>query len=546
MDIIAISHDGGNATPRIVDAVSRLRSGTAAQIQFEPGVYRLSPDGACRRSGIGAGYVMDSVKDVLFNLENLEEVTIDGNGAELSFTDRMFPFHLHNCRNITLKNFTIDFSCSMFTQGTVAASDESGFELAIDRSLFKYRVDSEGHIIFRCGRQEFSSADPVAILLGNEECGIPPWDYIFAGSTQADMTHLPVGYLLTDAVETANGVRFNYRPESRRLTFPAGQVLFFNYLPRQNVNIMINSCRDIRVENVKIYRGGGMGIVAELSENLSYERVQIMPRPGRRECKSTTADGMFFTQCSGLVSIRSCRVSRTLDDALNFHGIYTRVVAADGNAIRVEACVPWHRGILPYRPGDRLRISDPETQKLKAHATVLDAKMSPDGSIAITLEGAADGVKASDLVENSSRRADFLFEGNHFDRFPHLRISGNGKIIIRDNRFERIECLYFCDLLQFWFESGVVRDLLVEGNEFVDCPWNGDSQYAVTVESTRKDSTDVRNRGIVIRNNRFIGGDGKAIRVQLADGVEIRGNHYHLKDGISPVEICDCTGVTRD
>lgn len=543
MNIIEMKHISGNASACVEEALGKIIPGEENLIRFEKGIYEFDFEGSRTDVEIECGYLRPSRKHVLFALENLTGLTIDGSGSEFLFLDRMFPFYLLQCRNVALKNFTIDFACSMLTQGTVIASDNCGFELKIDRSLFRYRVDAEGHVIFDCGRSSFSSADNCPILLGNAQGGRPPWDYIFAGSTLADISHLPTGFIWTDAEETPQGIRFRYRKDSKIMIFPIGDELFFNYMPRQNVNIYMQSCKDISLENITLYRGGGMDIVADFSENVSIDGSCIMVRPGRGECRSTTADGMFFSQCSGLVSIRNSKISNTLDDALNIHGFYTHIVSVEGKTVRFKHANASHGKLIPYTCGDKLTISDPETQNCKAIVTVACVKQESDGTSLMQLQEEIPGLKADDIMENETRTADFLFENNEVEGAPHLRISDNGKLRIRNNTFKRIESVYFCDLLAYWYECGAIKDLVVENNEFIDCPSSG--EYAITVESSRKNTSDIRNQNIQILNNRFTGGCGKNIRVRMADHVVISGNRCAEKENIEPIETCDCTDVIR-
>lgn len=542
MNIIEIKHICGNASASIEDALGKIIPGEKNLIRFEKGIYQFDWEGSRTDVEIDCGYLRSSRKHVLFALEKLTDLTIDGNGSEFLFLDRMFPFYLQQCSNVTLKNFTIDFACSMLTQGTVVASDNSGFELKIDRSLFRCRTDAEGHVIFDCGRSSFSSAGNCPILLGNAQGGRPPWDYIFAGSTQADTSHLPTGFIWTDAEETPDGIRFRYRKASRILLFPIGDELFFNYMPRQNINIYMQNCKGIRLDGISIYRGGGMGIVADFSENISIDRCRIMVRPGRGECRSTTADGMFFSQCSGLISIRNSKISNTLDDALNIHGFYTRIVSVAGRTVRFQHANASHGKRIPYTCGDKLTVSDPETQNRKAIVTAADVRPEPDGTVLMQLQEETPGLKAGDIMENETRAADFLFENNEVEGAPHLRISDNGKLRIRNNTFKRIESVYFCDLLAYWYECGAIKDLVMENNDFIDCPTGG--EYAITVESSRRVTSDIRNQNIRILNNRFTGGSGRNIRVQMADRVIISGNSYTAAENVEPIELRNCTEVS--
>ena len=52
-------------------------------------------------------------------LKKLDGVTIDGNGARLVMTDLKHAVRLSNCRNVTVKNLTVDYDPLPFTQGVI-------------------------------------------------------------------------------------------------------------------------------------------------------------------------------------------------------------------------------------------------------------------------------------------------------------------------------------------------------------------------------------------------------------------------------------------
>ena len=130
--MITIPHIEGNTTQYVVNILRSLSGTEEVTICFEKGTYFFNKEG-CVAKEIPVGYLSKSVKQIIFLLEKMENLTIDGNGSTFIFTDRLFPFALLNCKNITLKNFIIDFSFCRYCQGKVLSTDDKGFELAIDR-----------------------------------------------------------------------------------------------------------------------------------------------------------------------------------------------------------------------------------------------------------------------------------------------------------------------------------------------------------------------------------------------------------------------------
>ena len=535
---ITIAWTEENATPLVRDAVETLEPGGV--LSFEKGIYHFCKEGSHKRD-VRAINIAPGVKHVIFDLENLYDVTIDGNGSEFIFDDIVFPFAIQRCRHVTLRNFTIDFSFSRYCQGKVVQSDEDGFELAIDSSHFKADVDEKGHVIFHSSDLSVSTEER-PILLGNVVFGKPPWDYVFAGDSPHTRENLPTSFVETDAAPTARGIRFTYRNGSRRLLFPLGDGLLFCYEPRRNVNILAAYSEDIHIENVSIFRGGGMGIVAARTKDFFLDNVAIQVRPGRNEARSTTADGVFLVQCDGVVSIKNSLIANTLDDALNIHGIYDTVCDVSSNILLVEEGREANHGFMFCEAGDCLELSDGKTHRSKGTYKVLAAEMQSDGRIQLQLEGDCSAVADGDIVENQSRVATFIFENNKVHGCPHLRISDNGKIRIRNNLFDGINCILVRDLLRYWFESGAVADMLIEDNTFLNTPQAGGG-YAINIGSTRNEKSEILHRNITIRGNRIVSPTGHAIVASRVDGLVIQDNSFEGGSLETMLNITNCSNT---
>ena len=258
--ILRIGAIEGNATPAVIDACEKLRDGKPCSIVFEKGTYHFGKEGSHMRE-MHVTNIIPGVKNFIFDLCGVSDLVIDGNGSDFIFDDIVFQFSLLNCRNVTLKNFNIDFSFTRYCQGTVVQSDDKGFELEIDFRHFRVEVDERGHVIFHSVDLSVST-EQRPILMGNVVFGKPPWDYVFAGDSSHTREKLPTRFVETDASRTERGIRFTYRDASSRLVFPLGDQLIFCYEPRCNVNIFALLCENIHIENVSMFRGGGMGIFA--------------------------------------------------------------------------------------------------------------------------------------------------------------------------------------------------------------------------------------------------------------------------------------------
>ncbi len=537
---ILFLNNNQNMSIQAADLRDRLRPwrDQATIITLEPGTYTFDKPGTLRKDLTASG-VADAPKDIVFDFSGMQDLVFDGQGSSLVFRDRLTPFVLQDARNVTLKNFDIDFTFSRYCQGVVTESDENGFTLFIDSSVFGFDVDEAGHISFHCGSVSFSTADNT-ILLANEVFGCAPWDYIFAGDCTCSKENLPTSHLETDAVRLdKDHVRFTYRDVSRRPVYEVGLTFLFCYEPRENVNIFLDNCENVKLENINIYRGGGMGIVAHTCRDITYDGVKIAVKPGRNECRSTTADGMYFVQCGGKVTVRNCEISATLDDALNIHGIYSKVVSQEAPDVLVAGmCFDAHKDITPFAPGAEVAFSNRETQCEESRATIVSVEKLDSMSARLTLDRPVTPA-VGDFIECVGLSAEFLFENNYVNRCPHLRISGPASKIIRGNKFEETFAILVSDLMAYWYESGCVHDMLIENNYFKNCPRSGVG-FPIRIDNTRGAGVNVRHENIRIIGNTFDSAHGYAVAADLVRGLTIKGNRGISAEGL---QITNCENV---
>ena len=59
------------------------------------------------------------------------------------------------------------------------------------------------------------------------------------------------------------------------------------------------------------YRSGGMGVVADICEDIVINNLRIGIKAGREEYYSTTADGIFLTNCKGRFQLCNSSICNT-------------------------------------------------------------------------------------------------------------------------------------------------------------------------------------------------------------------------------------------
>ncbi|MDE5955020.1 MAG: alpha-1,3-galactosidase, partial [Bacteroidales bacterium] len=125
-------------------------------------------------------------------------------------------------------------------------------------------------------------------------------------------------------------------------------------------------------------------------------------------------------------------------------------------------------------------------------------------------------------------------------------VSTRRRVLIEGNTFFRMQMsgILIADDARSWFESGMVRDVSISGNEFVEC---GSPVIMIAPENDVNDGCVHRN--VSIAGNRFLLSGGKAVYARSVDGLEIVGNLFVCPDSrcfSGLTEIKDCLNVKSE
>lgn len=529
-EVIRISQTEGNATPLVRAALNACRSDRATVISFEPGVYRFYREGTLFAPFYPSNNA-SGCKHVVFPICSLSNVTVDGNGAEFLFCDRIFPFVIQNSHGICLRHFSVDFSFPRHCEGEVLSSDESGLSLRIDRERFPFSVDEQGHLLFQAGQDVLSTAQKKLFLCDMSNSSVPV-AYLFAGDSSCSQQGLAARAMLTDAFLDGDVVRLTFRSGSPVVSYGAGdRLLISNDEDRENDVIFAENSAELCIDGISIYRGAGMGIVAQLCRDICIENLYIGCRPDRPEMLSVTADALHFIHCTGTLVIRNSCIEHSVDDALNVHGMYGIVEQLLPDAsVLVGFGHPEQSGIVPYQPGDLLHFSDPDTTDEVCLAAVREVFHAPDRSgIRLVLDRIPPELRPGFLIENPERMPEVYFENNRVTGCPNIRLSSSKPMRIRSNRLAlHSTAIVISDLLRYWYESGTAQDAVVENNTFLPT-----CRRCIVIESTRSPSAAHRHGRIEIRNNHFPFAGERAISASCTEELIVENNVWGENSSLS-------------
>ena len=549
-------------TPVVVEILKSHPKGNV-RILFGKGVYPFYPEQGTREF-LTLSNNDSGDKRIAFLIKDMRNVTIEGDGSDFMFHGCMVPFAVKGSSNVTIKGVSVDYDYPWTFEGTVLSSDPVSRSFTV--KVFpdtKYRI--EGDRLF------FGGYD---------------WEYPMGESILFDpKTHRPFfdtcaydhgywsGEMGARDVPPVGSVWDDKGPTGLNRRFPAMAVL---------------SSKNINIEDVHIYRSGGMGLIAEYSENITGKGFSTAAHEGSPRMVTTSADATHFVSCNGKITIENSLFESMLDDAANIHGIYMLVDSVlSSNTLRAhfghfqqvgdqfadEGDVISFVDKSNLRPVGSGRIRSIDKSDLKAYIIETD----------FDLGGVADPTNIA--LENISRGADVTIRNCtvRYNRARSLLLSTYGDVLVEDCDFaSQMSGICVSGDANFWYESGRTKNIVIRNNKFTDLAIGANGPQAILqidpeiptktrgndfhyhnsvtftgniVETFDSQIIYARSVGTLdISDNIFIDSKSYAplfpgqpvIDVQFCGDVTIKGNDFSKWKPDAEISIHDCVKVLND
>lgn len=490
---------GADFTARLVMATGHLKSGE--RIFFDRGEYRFGTEGG-RRIHLEPSNNASGEKLVAFCLRGLRDIEIDGGGSTFVFGAGVSPFALLSCTNVTIRGLTARTEHPPYVVFSVGRKDSDGFELTLEPGFDEMPLTGR-HLCFH-----------------SLDRGLQ--DYYMAPDDPEPRDWVPTRYL-SGKVERRDGQGrfFRYSPEKHKrysgCRFETGERVCLNLAGnREQIFCFAEDGQNICLEDVTLVTFGGMGVVAQRTEDIIVRRLTVRPTPGLPV--TLTADAMHFINCAGDIRVEACEIAGMLDDACNVHGNYLEVTSVGGRSAMLKVGHFEQRGFFPYRVGDEIEFVVRHDRRVLKRAKVVAFERMSDAVGRLTADVGLGDIPVGALVEDVTLCPNVTLRGNWFHDFPHVRLSGRGRILMEGNRIERCEDgLIAFDLAEYWYESGRLADLTVRSNVFDRCSSrSGTGPYlriGLTGYSGTEDDVPLIHGKVRLEGNRYLRLTGRPFSV---------------------------------
>jgi len=474
-------------------AVDACRTKGAAVLSFPKGVYRFRSKSALA-------------------IEDLSDVTLEGNGSELFF-ENIHPgtaaISISRCQRCIFRNFALDWDW------TVTPIASMGKVLAVTPDNLSC------DIIF-----------PDLDAAGTQLVATAPWMQMIPMD--------PETFRITKFLRLSTSVNGfeTLNPNTLRVHFKAPVPLEVgnNYCVRHLYYDMsafrIADGSDLDFAGITIYSMPGMGFVNRgTMHNWEFDNCRIVRRPGSRHPFTTAADGFHVIEAQGNLLVRNCEFTGCGDDCANIHD----------NCLEGVERVDDHTLKLIANPKYKFRVDVGNTLELcredlspTGYTSKVTATAYPGLDTVVTLEQPLPAVVSpASIVWNH----DFALANVRIENCYFHDTSGRGVLLasrggtITGCRFDRTNAhaiqLSTEIVGNLWAEGHGASDIVIEGNTFLNCNAQhkrGGSVIFIAPVLPAGPSAYPIYRDIRIANNQFLNCPGPAVYMTRSENVTVTGN----------------------
>lgn len=501
-----------DSAPAVAQALAEVAPGNA-RLRFPHGRYAFGPEGSTQREL----YVSNTVgadpehrmKRIGVMIEGLRDVVVDGEGSTLVFHGTQTTVAILDSADITVRDVEIDFARPTVIDALVTgAGVEDGHpyrDLTVP-DVTAFRVD---------GRS----------VIWEGECGptgAPLWegagalDYCqrFDPRTGRTVRVRDPVFRHVSAVR-AEGRRIRITYSTATVPDDVGAVYQYRRTTRDHPGIAAIDSTQVRFERVTVRFLHGFGLVAQNGQDLELDHCVFQPPPGTGRRTAGFAD---FLQCSGMsgrIVVRDCMFDGAHDDPINIHGTYLALARVEhGDVLVLDYAHRESAGFPQFAVGDEVELVPARTLVPKwppFRVVEVDGPSGRDHTrplrrMRVRVDRRVPSRMGRRFVaENITRTPDVEITDCVFRSTPTrgILVTTRGRVRIAGNVFERMPmpCIFISADARRWFESGPVRDVVIEGNRFVE---PGDAVLAVEPSVRRPDSATPVHGRIELRDNTVV------------------------------------------
>lgn len=531
--------NASKAVGELIRDLQKREDTTSVTVIFPTGRYDFFEEDAFTKEYYISNHDQDNPKKVGFALENLKNVTLDGQGSDFIFHGRMVPIAILEGSRITLKNMAIDFELPAFRQLEVMEVDKANNEVMVQiYPPDNYRIDDgklvvlmEGHELTPNTSMGFRADKRLTYRRGDIEFNPEKVEEIEPGKLRL------TGWGQVDHTKTGErfALRTYYRPTP---------------------GIFVSNSKDTELKEVTVHYAEGMGLLVQLSENITLDGFSVALR-GEDDPRyfTTQADATHFSSVKGKIISKNGLYEGMADDAINVHGTYLRITKRiDNHTLEAQYMHPQAWGFQWGNEGDEVQFIESERMELIDDSMNRLTKIEPADTE--TIKGAKKyrlhfekelpeiiSEEGKFAVENLTWTPEVAFTNNIIrnNRARGTLFSTPRRVLVENNLFDHTHgaAILLAGDANGWFETGPSHDVTIRKNRFINA-LTANYQFTNAIISIYPEIPDLEHQekfyhsNVTIEDNYFDTFDTPILYAKSVDGIKFINNEIKHNNEFEP------------
>ena len=464
-----------------------------------------------------------------------KNVTIDGNGATLIWTELIPALKVQDSTNVIFQNFNMDYNPLPFTQGVVTSVSGNTVQVTIDEG---YRTDITNVLPKGAGYMKLCDRSSGAPLPGSANVYYPENAKNIGGRN--------ISFTMS------------WQDETSKKVAKGDVVCLFD---RGEQTITLSNCAGTQFVGVNMYSSPGFLFNEGHGEGGTIlKNCQIVPgaKPSgasqNRLC-SSNGDASHFGNVKKGPTFDSCRITHCNDDCINVQGFFFHVVKTSGKTIWVTP--KWDVGAYV---GDTIEGYEKTSYRALGTAKITAVERQHDASLKSVIKnayvGVAGGYQSEDLVYKITLDKTLGFKvGDHITSLDtigsgvtvrnstfgynigHCVVVKGHDVVVENNTCERSSCAAIIALADInWCESGFPVNVKIRNNRIDRCSTAGSQLNAedgnpgaifignVPLANSKGFLNNYECKNILIEKNTITNSRVYGIFASNCDGITIQNN----------------------
>lgn len=464
-----------------------------------------------------------------FHLNNINNLTIEGNGAQFIIQGKMTNAVISKCKNITFKNLSFHTENPNMHKLTVKKKSPFSADFELD-STDQYKKKDGSFVWYGNGYElgfcnYMNSAYWNATIKPSNPHRISRNAHPFRASVSIKETK-PYNF----------HVNYLFHPK-----FEIGQTFYIFDSTRSDAGVFAEQSENIKLIDVEQTFNYSLAFVAQDCTDITLDSLRFAPKKDSKTELTSLADFIQICMCSGDVNITNCCFDGSADDTLNVHGIHYKVTNTKNNKITVKYCHDQTWGWDPLHENDKIEFINTKTMLCEDENTIIRSRMIDDYHIELKLKKALKKDFTGYVIEDIDRCPNIYFANNTMDRIitRSLLLTTRGKVVVENNKFinSKMSSIVISDDAKSWYESGMCKDVTIKNNEFIS---SGNTPIIIKPEN--KIHAGAVHQNIIIENNYFKEhSDKHYFWIKSTSNITIKNNKFIKKPTLYQQNVSNLT-----